>query len=175
MTSITCENARCKLRLTLKRTLSTPRLIRLLVADTLNTCSEMNVHLYDSPVHFMNVIWCIYRQFQPTCTFADRYCPTLTFVLSTGLQARLKKERGPVAKSQTVPVVFFSALTLLVGSQEHHPAWAISRERFPFGTPGGKNHGATGRRRFTRKIAVNHHHHYRRRHHHLLIQVTKPI
>jgi len=27
----------------------------MLVMDTLNTCSAMNVHLYDSPEHFMKV------------------------------------------------------------------------------------------------------------------------
>jgi len=30
----------------------------MLVVDTLDTCSDMNVDLYDSPEHF-NVIWCM--------------------------------------------------------------------------------------------------------------------
>jgi len=57
MTSTTCENAWCKLFLTLTGTSSMlvwPSEI-MLVVDTLNACSDLNVHLYDSPEHFMKL------------------------------------------------------------------------------------------------------------------------
>ena len=54
-----------------------------LVVDTLNTCSEMSVHLYDPSEHFMKL--------------------SMYFDVRNGYFA-------------------FSALTLLVGRQEGHPA-----------------------------------------------------
>jgi len=64
VTLTTCENTWCKLCLTLNRTLSTLWLtsdttvwdrVGLLVVDTLNTCSEINVHLCDSSEYFMKL------------------------------------------------------------------------------------------------------------------------
>jgi len=53
MTSTTCENAWCNLCwLWPEHHRCWRDHLCMLVMDTLNTCSDMNVHLYDSPEHF---------------------------------------------------------------------------------------------------------------------------
>ena len=65
MTLTTSKNTWCKLGLTLNRTLLMLQLTSgvtawdhacMLVADTFNTCSEMNVHSYDSWKYFMKLL-----------------------------------------------------------------------------------------------------------------------
>jgi len=57
MTSTICENAWCKLVLTLTETSSMlvwpSDIVCMMVVDTLNACSDLNVHLYDSPEYFI--------------------------------------------------------------------------------------------------------------------------
>jgi len=58
-TSTTCKNTWCKLVLTLTGTSSMlawpSTIVCMLVVNTLSACSDLNVHLYDSPEHFMKL------------------------------------------------------------------------------------------------------------------------